>query len=115
MDSTGKRRFLKLHELEKFRDEAYMRPLGYKEKMKRLHDSKLRGNNEFNTGDKGLFNSRLRFIPVDQAFPYGTVELNSGDGKTFKVNGHHLKHYIEGPGEERLVEQLDLPLVGTLE
>ncbi|KAJ0520259.1 putative nucleotidyltransferase, Ribonuclease H [Helianthus annuus] len=100
MDSAGKHRFLQLHELEELRDEAYMRSLGYKEKMKRLHDSKLRGNKEFHLGDKVLlFNSRLRLFPgklrsrwsgpyiVVQAFPYGTVELKSGDGKTFKVNG----------------------------
>ncbi|XP_022024900.1 uncharacterized protein LOC110925242 [Helianthus annuus] len=92
MDSAGKHVFLQLHELEELRDEAYMRSLGYKEKMKRQHDSKLRGNKEFNPGDKVLFNSRLRLFLgklrsrwtgpyiVVHAFSYGTAKLKSGDG-----------------------------------
>ncbi|XP_010247685.1 PREDICTED: uncharacterized protein LOC104590663 [Nelumbo nucifera] len=33
---------------------------------------------------------------VAKAFPHGAIELHNGKGNTFKVNGQHLKHYIEG-------------------
>ncbi|GJR69557.1 hypothetical protein Tco_0015622 [Tanacetum coccineum] len=31
-----------------------------------------------------------------ESFPYGTVELSQNSGPNFKVNGHRLKHYLEG-------------------
>jgi len=34
---------------------------------------------------------------VKKVFPYGTVEISHDDGGVFKVNGHRLKVYVEGP------------------
>nr|GEV59364.1 reverse transcriptase domain-containing protein [Tanacetum cinerariifolium] len=78
----------------------------YKEKTKRLHDSKIKGR-VFNIGDRVLlFNSRLNIfsgklksrwfgpLTISHVFPYGTVELSQPDGPNFKVNGHRLKHYF---------------------
>ncbi|GJT45159.1 hypothetical protein Tco_0953874 [Tanacetum coccineum] len=31
-----------------------------------------------------------------QVFPYGNVELSQNSGPNFKVNGHRLKHYLDG-------------------
>ncbi|KAI3776919.1 hypothetical protein L1987_46710 [Smallanthus sonchifolius] len=36
-----------------------------------------------------------------EVFLYGTVEIKEKDGMRFKVNGHRLKHYINGPNEEK--------------
>ena len=42
---------------------------------------------------------------ISKVFPYGAVELFDREGKTFKVNGQRLKHYIEverdDDGEEK--------------
>ncbi|GJS61819.1 hypothetical protein Tco_0656603 [Tanacetum coccineum] len=88
-----------MNELDELCDQAYENSLIYKEKTKRIYDSKIK-NHVFNVGDRVLlFNSRLKIFPgklktrwtkpftVTQVFPYGTVELSQTDGPNFKVNG----------------------------
>nr|GEZ51826.1 reverse transcriptase domain-containing protein [Tanacetum cinerariifolium] len=78
----------------------------YKEKTKRIHDSKIK-DRVFNVGDRVLlFNSRFKIFSgklktrwsgpftITQVFPYGTVELSQTNGLNFRVNGHRLKHYF---------------------
>nr|GEX93946.1 reverse transcriptase domain-containing protein [Tanacetum cinerariifolium] len=87
---------------------AYENSLIYKEKTKRIYDSKIK-DRVFNVGDRVLlFNSRLKIFlsklktrwtgpfTITQVFLYGTVKLSQTDGPKFKVNGHRLKHYFEG-------------------
>nr|GEY40156.1 reverse transcriptase domain-containing protein [Tanacetum cinerariifolium] len=97
---------VQLNELNKLRDQAYENSLIYKEKTKRIHDSKIK-DRVFNVGDRVLlFNSKLNIFSgklktrwsgpftITQVFPYGTVELSQTDVPNFKVNGHRLKHYF---------------------
>nr|GFA22076.1 reverse transcriptase domain-containing protein [Tanacetum cinerariifolium] len=99
-------RKVQINELNELRDQAYENSLIYKEKIKRLHDSKIK-NCVFNIGDRVLlFNSCLNILSgklkspwsgpftISQVYPYGTVELSQPNGPNFKVNGHHLKHYF---------------------
>ncbi|GKF65592.1 hypothetical protein Tco_0192109, partial [Tanacetum coccineum] len=85
-----------MNELNKLRDQAYENSLIYKEKTKKIHDSKIK-NRVFNVGDRVLlFNSRLKIFSgklktrwtgpfiVTQVFHYGTVELSSTNGPNFK-------------------------------
>nr|GFB02861.1 reverse transcriptase domain-containing protein [Tanacetum cinerariifolium] len=105
--TAGDHRKVQLNELNKLRDQAYENSLIYKEKTKRIHDSKIK-DSVFNVGDRVLlFNSRLKIFSdklktrwtrpftITQVFPYGTVELSQTNGLNFKVNGHRLKHYFE--------------------
>nr|GFA14354.1 retrovirus-related Pol polyprotein from transposon 17.6 [Tanacetum cinerariifolium] len=108
LKTAGDHRKIQMNELNKLRDQAYENSLIYKEKTKKIHDSKIR-NRVFNIGDRVLlFNSRLEIFlgklktrwtgpfTATQVFPYGTVELSSTNGPNFKVNGHRLKHYFGG-------------------
>ncbi|GJR34472.1 reverse transcriptase domain-containing protein [Tanacetum coccineum] len=62
--AAPKNRFMDLNELMELRDGAYKNTRIYKEKTKKWHDSKLRGDKDFKVGDKVLlFNSRLRMHP----------------------------------------------------
>nr|GEY84188.1 reverse transcriptase domain-containing protein [Tanacetum cinerariifolium] len=92
-------------QLNELCDQAYENSLIYKEKTKRLHDTKIK-DRVFNIGDRVLlFNSRLKIFAgklrsrwsgpftISHVFPYGTVELSQPDGPNFKVNGYRLKHY----------------------
>nr|GFB73658.1 reverse transcriptase domain-containing protein [Tanacetum cinerariifolium] len=103
---SGDHRKVQINELNELRDQAYENSLIYKEKTKRLHESKIK-NHVFNIGDRVLlFNSRLKIFSgklksrwsgpftISQVYPYGTVELSQPDGPNFKVNGHRLKHYF---------------------
>ncbi|GJR47800.1 reverse transcriptase domain-containing protein [Tanacetum coccineum] len=94
--TAGDHRKLQLNELNELRDQAYENSLIYKEKTKKLHDSKIK-NRIFNVGDQVLlFNSRLKIFSgklktrwsgpftIAQVFPYGTVELSQPDGPNFK-------------------------------
>nr|GEY66059.1 reverse transcriptase domain-containing protein [Tanacetum cinerariifolium] len=115
---AGDHRKIQLNELNELRDHAYENSLIYKEKTKRIHDSKIK-NRIFNVGDQVfLFNSRLKtfsgklksrwngpFI-ITKVFPYGIVELSSANGPNFKVNGHRIKHYFGGDVPQLVV--LDL-------
>nr|GEY05847.1 reverse transcriptase domain-containing protein [Tanacetum cinerariifolium] len=90
------------------RDQAYENYVIYKERTKKLHDSKIK-NRIFNVGDQALlFNSRLKIssgklkthwygpFTITCVFPYGTIELSQPNGPNFKVNGHRVKHYFGG-------------------
>nr|GEX34311.1 DNA-directed DNA polymerase [Tanacetum cinerariifolium] len=105
LKTAGDHRKLQLNEL---RDQAYENSLIYKEKTKKIHDSKIK-NRIFNVGERVLlFNSCLKIFSgklktrwsgpftITKVFSYGTVELSQPDGPDFKVNGHHVKHYFGG-------------------
>nr|GEV75201.1 reverse transcriptase domain-containing protein [Tanacetum cinerariifolium] len=106
LQTAGDHRKVQLNELNELRDQAYDDSLIYKEKTKRLHDSKIK-DRVFNIGDGVLlFNSRLKIFSgklksrwsgpftISHVFPYGIVELSQPDGLNFKVNGHRLKNYF---------------------
>ncbi|GJX24287.1 reverse transcriptase domain-containing protein [Tanacetum coccineum] len=113
LETAGDHRKVQLNELNELRDHAYENSLIYKEKTKRIHDSKMK-NRVFNVGDQVLlFNSRLKIFSgklkshwsgpftITQVFPYGTVELSQNSGPNFKdaivvpeitVDNFKLKH-----------------------
>ncbi|GJV77409.1 retrovirus-related pol polyprotein from transposon TNT 1-94 [Tanacetum coccineum] len=111
-------RKLQLNELNELRDQAYENSLIYKEKTKKLHDSKIKNRifclvisfilqlyglkifpKDFKTRWSGPFT-------IAQVFPYGTVELSQPDGPNFKVNGHRVKHYFGGDIPPKVVPDL---------
>nr|GEU54244.1 hypothetical protein [Tanacetum cinerariifolium] len=88
LKTAGDHRKLQLNELSELRDQAYKNSMIYKERMKKLHDSKIK-NRIFNVGDQVLlFNSRLKIFSgklkirwsgpftITRVFPYGTIELS---------------------------------------
>nr|GEV78312.1 reverse transcriptase domain-containing protein [Tanacetum cinerariifolium] len=108
LKTTSDHQKLQLNELNELRDQAYENSLIYKEKTKKIHDSKIK-NRIFNIGDRVLhFNFRLKIFlgklktrwsrpfTITNVFPYGTVELSQPDGLNFKVNSHRVKHYFGG-------------------
>ncbi|GJT08680.1 reverse transcriptase domain-containing protein [Tanacetum coccineum] len=118
LKTAGDHRKLQLNELNELRDQAYENSLIYKERTKKLHDSKIK-NRIFNVGDQVLlFNSRLKIFSgklktrwsgpftIAQVFPYGTIELSQPDGPNFKVNGHRVKHYFGGDIPPKVVPDL---------
>ncbi|GJW91695.1 hypothetical protein Tco_0169248 [Tanacetum coccineum] len=83
LKTAGDHRKLQLNELNELRDQAYKNPLIYKERTKKLHDSKIK-NRIFNVGDR----------------------LSQPDGPNFKVNGHRVKHYFRGDLPPKEVQDL---------
>ncbi|KAI3732773.1 hypothetical protein L1987_63981 [Smallanthus sonchifolius] len=111
----GKACYLPIDELDELRNRAYANSTIYKERIKSLHDRHLKDKKEFRVGGRVLlYNSRLRLFPgklksrwtgpytVKEVFPYGTVEIEHEDGRIFKVKGHRLKPYIDGPVDPAL-------------
>nr|GEY30876.1 reverse transcriptase domain-containing protein [Tanacetum cinerariifolium] len=93
---AGNHRKVQLNELNELRDHAYENSLIYKEKTKKIQDSKIK-NRVFNVGDRVLlFNSRLKIFSgklkthwigpftIVKVFPYGMVELSQANGPNFK-------------------------------
>ncbi|GJX28451.1 reverse transcriptase domain-containing protein [Tanacetum coccineum] len=71
---------MQLNELAELRDGAYENTRIYKERTKKWHDSRLRGDKDFKVADKVLlYNSRLNMNRF-----------------SFKVNGQRSKKYYEG-------------------
>nr|GEZ10387.1 reverse transcriptase domain-containing protein [Tanacetum cinerariifolium] len=62
LKTAGDHRKVQMKELNELRDQAYENSLIYKEKTKKIHDSKIK-NRVFNVGDRVLlFNSRLKIF-----------------------------------------------------
>nr|GEW78351.1 reverse transcriptase domain-containing protein [Tanacetum cinerariifolium] len=108
LKTVGDHRKLQLNELSELLDQAYENSVIYKERTKKLHDSKIK-NHIFYVGDQVLlFNSRLKIFSgklktrwsgpftITRVFPNGTIELSQPNGSNFKVNGHRVKHYFCG-------------------
>nr|GEU61375.1 reverse transcriptase domain-containing protein [Tanacetum cinerariifolium] len=105
LKTTGDHQKLQLNELDKLRDQAYENSLIYKEKTKKLHDSKIK-NRIFN-----IFSGKLKTrwsgpFTITKVFPYRTVELSQPEGPNFKVNGHRVKHYFGGEIPQLIVPDL---------
>nr|GEY03283.1 reverse transcriptase domain-containing protein [Tanacetum cinerariifolium] len=109
---------LQLNELNELRDQAYENSLIYKEKTKKIHESKIK-NRIFNGVDRVLlFNSHFKIFSgklktrwsgpftITKVFPYGIIELSQLDGPNFKVNGHRVKHYFGGDVPQLVVSDL---------
>nr|GFC01836.1 reverse transcriptase domain-containing protein [Tanacetum cinerariifolium] len=90
--TAGDHRKLQLNELSELRDQAYENSVIYKERTKKLHDSKIK-NRIFNVDDQVLlFNSHLKIFSgklktrwsgpftITLVFPYGTIELSQPNG-----------------------------------
>nr|GEW77452.1 DNA-directed DNA polymerase [Tanacetum cinerariifolium] len=71
LKTAGDHQKIQLNELNELRDQAYENYVIYKERTKKLHDSKIKNC---------IFN----------------VELSQPNGPNFKVNGHRMKHYFGG-------------------
>nr|GEX41784.1 reverse transcriptase domain-containing protein [Tanacetum cinerariifolium] len=106
--TAGDHRKRQLNKLSELRDQACENSLIYKERMKKLHEDKIK-NPIFNVGDQVLlFNSRPKIFSgklksrwsgpftISKIYPYGTAKLIHPDGCNFKVNCRRLKHYHRG-------------------
>nr|GEV88933.1 reverse transcriptase domain-containing protein [Tanacetum cinerariifolium] len=106
LKTAGDHQKVLLNELNELCDQAYENSLIYRDKTKKIHNSKIK-NRVFNVGNRVLlFNSPLTIFSgklkthwtgpftVAHVFLYGTIELSQADGPNFKVNGHRLKHYF---------------------
>lgn len=106
---VGKKRLLKLDELDEIWLSVYDNALIYKEMTKIYHDINLVRWNFQVSQHVLLFNSRLRWFPgklkskwlgpffVTEVCQNGAIEIQDpGDMRRFKVNGQWLKHYFEG-------------------
>ncbi|GKB13831.1 hypothetical protein Tco_0847754 [Tanacetum coccineum] len=105
---TGGHHSASINELGRLRDGDYKNTKIYKERIKRWHDSRLRGDKDFKVRDKVLlFISRFKmhlgkhkskwYDPntVKTLYPYRAVEIADKNGFSFKVNGQRLKKYYE--------------------
>ncbi|XP_076960055.1 uncharacterized protein LOC143636307 [Bidens hawaiensis] len=96
---AGELRKLKLNEIEEIRDKAYECPFAYKDKLKKVHDAKLR-KRTFEVGQKVLlYNSRLKLFPgklkskwmgpyvITKVGQFGDVEIEDVQEQTKQVMG----------------------------
>nr|GEV84756.1 hypothetical protein [Tanacetum cinerariifolium] len=103
---TSLQRIVQLNELNELHDQAYENFLIYKEKTKRLHDSKIK-DRVFNIGARVLlFNSRLKILSsklksrwsgpftIFHVFFIWHCRVIPNRRAKFKVNGHRLRHYF---------------------
>ncbi|XP_075095298.1 uncharacterized protein LOC142173576 [Nicotiana tabacum] len=107
IEATGTSRVTELHELDEFRYHDFESTRLYKERMKMMHDKNIL-ERSFKPGDMVLlYNSRLRLfsgkLKSRWSGPFSVVEIHltgaveiaaADDSRTFRVNGHKLKHYL---------------------
>ena len=107
-EAIGTKRKMELSELDELREKAYHNTKIYKERTKRWHDKRIK-KKDFAPGDKVLlFNSRVKLfghgklrskwqgpLKVISTSSHGAITLQNNKGMLFKVNGHHLKIFLE--------------------
>ncbi|XP_022040134.1 uncharacterized protein LOC110942671 [Helianthus annuus] len=122
-DEAGQVRKLQLSEIEEIRDEAYECASAYKDKLKKVHDAKLRKKN-FEVGQKvWLYNSRLKMFAgklkskwmgpyiIQRVGRFGDVDIQDEQtNKQQTMNGYRLKLYLEGND----INNLELDKVGYI-
>ncbi|RVW73740.1 Retrovirus-related Pol polyprotein from transposon 17.6 [Vitis vinifera] len=80
---AGAKRCLDLNEMEELRNDAYINSKVAKQRMKKWHDQLISNKELWNGQRVILYDSRLHIFP------------GSSSQDTFRVNGHHLKPFIE--------------------
>ncbi|GJR74689.1 reverse transcriptase domain-containing protein [Tanacetum coccineum] len=97
LKTVGDHQKLQLNDLNELRDQAYENSLIYKERTKKLHDSKIK-NRIFNVGDRVL----LSTSPSNDILS-GKLKNSLGD-----TGGHRVKHYFEGdlPPKVQILQKL---------
>ena len=114
-EAAGTKRKIQLSKLDEWREKAYHNSKIYKERTKRWHDKRIK-KKEFTLGDKVLlFNSRVKLFghgklrskwegpfKVISTSSHGAVTLQNDKGTLLKVNGHHLKIFLEPKNHLRI-------------
>ncbi|GJZ53569.1 reverse transcriptase domain-containing protein [Tanacetum coccineum] len=108
LTAAAKNCFMELNELIELRDDAYKNTRIYKDRAKKWHDSRLRGDKDFKVGDLVLlFKSRFKMHPsklisrwygqnvVKTVYPFRTMEITDKNRVSFNVNGQRSKKYHE--------------------
>ncbi|XP_076902695.1 uncharacterized protein LOC143557527 [Bidens hawaiensis] len=104
----GELRKLQLNEIQEIRDEAYECASEFKDKLKKVHDTKTR-KRTFEVGrEVWLYNSSLKLFPnklkskwmgryiITRVVRFGDVEIEDAQDQTKQVvNGQRLKPYLE--------------------
>jgi len=107
-------------ELEEWHEKAYHSAKLYKERTKRWHDHWIKLK-EFKQGDQVLlFNSKVKLFGVGKlrskwkgpyivinSSPHGAIMIQDDDGNIFKVNGQHLKPFLELSHSSNFNQELD--------
>nr|GEV16056.1 reverse transcriptase domain-containing protein [Tanacetum cinerariifolium] len=73
LKTTGDHRKLQLNELHELRDQAYENSLIYKERTKKLHDSKIK-NRIFNVGGIDFESKEIEDFLNDDSIPFGVKD-----------------------------------------
>ena len=108
LNRAGMQRFLDLNEMEELRNDAYNNSNIAKQRLKRWHDQ-LVSQKEFQKGQRFLlYDSKLHIFPgklksrwigpftIQRVHSNKVMELlNSNSIRSFKVNGHRLKPFVE--------------------
>ena len=121
MNKAGDLQKLQISELEELRNEAYENAKITKDRVKIFHDKHII-RKTFIPGQKVLlYNSRLhlflgklksrwsRIFVVKIVFPCGAVKVSdTKNGNDFKINGQHLKPFLESvPVNEMIMGLFD--------
>ena len=119
-EAARTKRKMQLSKLDECRKKAYHNSKIYKERTKRWHDKRIK-KKEFALVDKVLlFNSRVKLFghgklqskwegpfKVISTSSHGAVTLENDEGTLFKVNGHHLKIFLEPKKPHEDLDEVD--------
>ena len=119
-EAIGTRRKMQLSKLDEWHEKEYQNAKIYKERTKRCHDKRIK-KKEFTLGDKVLLlNFRVKLFghrklqskwegpfKVISTSSHGAITLENDEGTLFKVNGHHLKIFLEPKKPTKDLDEID--------
>ena len=119
---AGRNHQRQIAELVEWQEKAYHSSKLYKKRTKRWHDHRIQYK-EFKEGGKVfLFNSRVKFFgegklrskwqgpyTIINTLPHSAITIQDNVGNIFKVNGQHLKAFLEPSYNTNLeIDRIDL-------
>ncbi|GJW61565.1 zinc finger, CCHC-type containing protein [Tanacetum coccineum] len=107
LKTAGDHRKLQLNELNELRDQAYENSLIYKERTKKLHDSKIK-NRIFNVGDQ------VRILQKSQENGQSRTNTDTGKEREYKSRENAIKAKALIAANHRAVVRLADPKLKTL-
>nr|GEW22562.1 hypothetical protein [Tanacetum cinerariifolium] len=107
-------RLMQLNELAELRDGAYEDTRIYKERAKKWHDSRLRGDKNFKVGDKVLlYNSRLKMYPGKLKSKWSGPNIVKTVGNIDKEDDEVLE-FEDGVTKKSPDSEINTPYLKTL-
>ncbi|GJV92631.1 reverse transcriptase domain-containing protein [Tanacetum coccineum] len=110
LTTASKNHFIELNELMELRDKVYENTQIYKERTKKWHDSRLRGDKDFKNGEKEQYGDLAETMCASDVVDFRTwpdISLETTEISTIDLDGRTLIVNGDSPPPKRTVDDVE--------